>query len=115
MNKQDLATRINKIFRANTVEVKEITGQYDQFEMVKRIEDIEELKTDIIDLLDQEFKVGKIKKEEIFIGNRKIGASYHIKEAVEVAKKWGYKYVAFNGGDICNLAGSSIGINYDEI
>jgi hypothetical protein len=96
MNKTDLLARIDKIFRANTVERFVETGQFGQGHNVKAIDNIEELKGDIKNLISDEFNVGKIDKRDVFIGGRKLGGSYHISEPYEVAKKWGYKYLEFN-------------------
>lgn len=115
MNKEDLNARVDKIFRANIIEVEEIVGQYDQKKLVKKVGDIEELKQDIKDLISGEFKVGKIDKAEIFIGTGKIGASYQASVALKVAKEWGFKYMAWNGGEIYDISGKSLGINYNEL
>lgn len=115
MEKTELIKKIEKIFRANTIKEEVVVGQYDQTETVEVIEDIEELKSDIIELVSAEYKKGKIDKKEIFIGTGKLGASYNISEAIDIAKKWGFKYIAWNDGDIRNLKGISIGLNYDEL
>ena len=115
MNKLELLQRIDKIFRANTIDVEKIIGQYDQKKTVKEIENIEELKTDIKDLISDEFKKGEIDKKDVFVGNRKLGASYNIKDALEIAKKWGYKYVSFNEGRIFTIEGKNLGIFYNEL
>jgi len=115
MELQELIRKIEKIFRANTVKEEIIVGQYDQNKTVEVIGDISELKSDIIELVSAEYKKGKIDKKEIFIGNGKIGASYNISEAIEVAKKWGFKYVAWNAGEIVKLNGDRTGLTYDEL
>lgn len=118
MNKQDLFARIDKIFRANTVEKFVETGQFGQGHNVKVINNIEELKQDIKELIDAQFKVDKIDKRDIFIGGRKLGASYHIKEPYDVAKKWGYKYFEFNGQIFKILPDNEIentGLTWDEL
>jgi hypothetical protein len=115
MEKSELIRKIEKIFRANTVKEKVEVGQFGQTEEVEVIEDIEELKSDIIELVSTEYKVGEIDKKEIFIGTGKIGASYSVSEAIEVAKKWGFKYVAWNGGEIVKLNGDRTGLTYDEL
>lgn len=115
MNKQELIQRIEKIFRANTIEVDKVIGLYDQTKKVKEIESIPELKSDIIDLISSEFKIGAIKKEDIFIGNRKLGASYSIQVAIDIAKEWGYKYVMWNDDLIIGIDGISTGLYYNEI
>ena len=115
MENSELIKKIEKIFRANIIEEDVEVGQYGETEKVKVIEDIEELKSDIIDLISSEYKVGKIDKKEIFIGTGKAGATYSVTDAIEVAKKWGFKYVAWNEGEIIKLNGDRIGLNYDEL
>ena len=115
MGKSELIRKIEKIFRANTIKEKVVVGQFDQTEEVEVIEDIEELKSDIIELVSAEYKVGKIDKKEIFIGTGKIGASYSITDALEVAKKWGFKYVAWNDGEIIKLNGDRMKLTYNEL
>ena len=115
MEKQELIKKIEKIFRANTIKEDVAVGQYGQTEQVEVIEDIEELKSDIIELVSAEYKKGKIDKKDIFIGTGKLGASYSINVAIEVAKKWGFKYVAWNDGEIIQLDGCRMNLKYDEI
>ena len=115
MNKEALLNRVDKIFRANTIEVEVVVGQFDQTKLVKKIRNINELKDDIKDLISNEFNIGKIDMSEVFIGNRKLGASYSIEIPIEVAKVWGYKYVAWNGGRIYDLNCKDMGICYDEL
>ena len=97
MNKEELLAKIDKIFRANTIEEEREVGQFGQTKTVKVIEDIKELKNDIQELISSQFKIGEIDKKDVFIGDRKIGGSYRIDVPIEVAKKWGYKYILFNG------------------
>jgi len=115
MKKEELLARIDKIFRANTVEDEVECGQFGQTKTVKVIGDIEELKSDIKDLISNEFKKGIISKDVVFIGNRKIGASYSVNEAIRAAKCWGYEYVAWNGGTLWTLKGERTEINYNEL
>jgi hypothetical protein len=115
MKKDELLSRIDKIFRANTIEEERIVGQFDQTKTFKVIGNIEELKTDIKDLISNEFKKGIISKDMVFIGNRKLGASYSVDEAIAVAKLWGYTYVAWNAGTLWTLKGERTEINYDEL
>lgn len=115
MNKEELVTRIEKIFRANTIEVERVVGQFDQKKMFKEIGDIQELKDDIITLLSDQYNKGKIDKKEIFIGTGKIGASYSIEVAIKVAKEWGFKYVVWNDGAIIKLNGEYTNLKYDEL
>jgi hypothetical protein len=115
MDKQALLTRIDKIFRANIIEKDEICGQFDQTRKVKVIGDIEELKSDIKDLIRDEFKIGLISPDMVFVGNRKIGASYDINEAIEIAKKWGFTYVAWNGGRLWTIKCEETDIYYNEL
>lgn len=115
MNKDELLYQVDKTFRANTIEVPKVVGQYDQTKMVKEISNIEELKSDIKSLIERGFNVNKIDKADIFIGNRKLGYSYNISVAIEVAKEWGYKYVMWNDGLIIDLRGTSTGLYYNEL
>jgi hypothetical protein len=115
MKKDELLSRIDKIFRANTIEEERIVGQFDQTKTFKVIGSIEELKTDIKDLIQNEFKKGLITHDMVFVGNRKIGASYSVEEAIAVAKLWGYTYVAWNGGQLWTLNGERTEIYYDEL
>jgi len=115
MDKDSLLNRIDKIFRANTIEKDEICGQFDQTRKVKAIGNIEELKTDIKDLIRDEFKKGIITHDMVFVGNRKIGASYNVDEAIKVAKLWGYTYVAWNAGRLWTLNGEQTDIYYNEL
>jgi hypothetical protein len=115
MDKESLLNRIDKIFRANTVDDEVECGQFGQTKTVKVIGDIDELKSDIKDLIKSEFKKGIISKDMVFIGNRKIGASYSVEEAIKVAKVWGYEYVAWNAGTLWTLKGERTEINYDEL
>lgn len=97
MNKEGLFLKIDKIFRANTVEKVIEVGQYGETKTVKAIGNIDELKTDIKDLINNQFHFGSIDKKDIFDGSKKLGSSYHISEPINVAKMWGYKYIYFNG------------------
>ena len=115
MDKDGLLTKIDKIFRANTIEEERIVGQFDQTKMFKVIGNIEELKTDIKDLIRDEFKKGMITHDMVFVGNRKIGASYNVEEAIAVAKLWGYTYVAWNAGQLWTLDGQRTEIYYNEL
>jgi hypothetical protein len=115
MDKESLLNRVDKIFRANTVEDEVECGQFGQTKTVKVIGSIEELKSDIKDLISNEFKKGLISKDMVFIGNRKIGASYSVEEAIKVAKVWGYEYVAWNAGTLWTLKGEQTEINYNEL
>jgi len=118
MNKQELFTRIDKIFRANTIEKQVVTGQFDQTTTVKVIEDIGELKQDIKDLIKDQFHVGTIDKRDVFDGGRKLGESYHISEPIKIAKEWGYKYVLFND-QIFELVGKdeikNTGLSWEDL
>ena len=115
MNAQELKRAIEKAFRANTHKVEVEVGQYGQTEEEEQIENIEELKEDIFSIIDKNFTIGKIDKREIFIGTGKIGASYNISDAIEVAKKWGFKYVSWNAGEIVKLNGDRTKYKYDEL
>jgi hypothetical protein len=113
MNKQELLHQIDKIFRANTIKVKhDRRGNGDYTE--EKIESIPELKNDIKGLIEKEYHVGDIQKLDIFMGGRKLGASYHITEPMKIAKEWGYKYLCFND-QIYTVEGEPIGLRIDEI
>lgn len=115
MEKTDILKKIVKIFRANTIEVDVVIGQYGQTQKEKQIENIQELETEIIDLISDQYKKGQIDKKDIFIGTGKLGSSYSVSEAIEVAKKWGFKYVAWNDGEILKFDCTRIGLKYDEL
>lgn len=115
MNAEDIKRAITKAFRANTHKVKVIIGQFDQTKEVEQIEDIDELKEDIFAIIDKNYQKDKIDKSEIFVGTKKLGASYSIEEPIKIAKQWGFKYVAWNGGEIIKLNGDRTGLNYDEL
>jgi len=115
MNNSEILTKIDKIFRANTIEEINDNYPFSAPTTIKKIENIEELKNDIKELISEKFKKNKIDKSDVFVGNRKLGASYHISEAIQVAKIWGYKYVSFNGGEIYNINGEYTNLKLDEI
>lgn len=114
MNKEQLLRKIDKIFRANTVQ--EVTDNRSNGTSVRDvIEDIPELKEEIKELITNEFKKGDIDRHDIFRGSGKLGASYHITDALEVARTWRYKYLEFNGElyDVQN--GAYLNIRIDEV